>query len=405
MKKQSNLTLVAGLVWTVLVAAAFQFVPAFTGRDGLFAMLLAAGWVVLVRRAAGQEARRMARAEVLTVAETGVEAQRFETSMAVCMTHFDQQFQTIRGEFDHVSQVLAKAIAELSSSFQGMHEHTSRQQEIALRITAPSTAAGEPGQDDFNGFVVTMSSTMQRVVNSVVSNSKLAMELVELTEGIAARTEAVQAIAGQIGGIAKQTDLLALNAAIEAARAGEAGRGFAVVADEVRELSIRTTDFSRQIAEVMGSMRAVVGETESAITKMASTDMNFALESKRHVETVLGTMEQLAAQRSEAIEQLASHVHRVDVELKRAARSLQFEDMLSQLLDHMAQRVGRMREALVDVGQIAEAAARARDGAALDALATRVATVTATLDSVAQSARRVPVIPRQSVADGDVELF
>jgi methyl-accepting chemotaxis protein len=63
------------------------------------------------------------------------------------------------------------------------------------------------------------------VVDSVIMNSKLGMELVELTDRISKRAKEVESILTEIAGIAKQTNLLALNAAIEAARAGEAGRG------------------------------------------------------------------------------------------------------------------------------------------------------------------------------------
>jgi uncharacterized protein YukE len=92
------------------------------------------------------------------------------------------------------------------------------------------------------------------------------MELVGLTDNIAARTQDVQSILSEIGAIAKQTNLLALNAAIEAARAGEAGRGFAVVADEVRDLSGRTSQFSQQINKVIQNMQVTVKQTEEAIS-------------------------------------------------------------------------------------------------------------------------------------------
>ena len=107
----------------------------------------------------------------------------------------------------------------------------------------------------FDEFVANTSQVMAQVVDNVVANSKLGMELVEMTDDIAKHTKKVQSILSEIGAIAKQTNLLALNAAIEAARAGEAGRGFAVVADEVRDLSARTTQFSQQINALMQTMQ------------------------------------------------------------------------------------------------------------------------------------------------------
>src|SRR2546425_971577 len=74
------------------------------------------------------------------------------------------------------------------------------------------------------------------------------------------RSDQIGEVTHVINEIADRTHLLALNAAILAAQAGTQGRGFRIVADEIKELSERTSASTREIEEVVQSVREDVTE-------------------------------------------------------------------------------------------------------------------------------------------------
>ena len=71
--------------------------------------------------------------------------------------------------------------------------------------------------------------------------------------------------------IAEQTNLLSLNATIEAARAGEAGKGFAVVANAVKELAKQTASATETIRRKIDVTQNDIRDSVAAISRISHT--------------------------------------------------------------------------------------------------------------------------------------
>jgi methyl-accepting chemotaxis protein len=206
-----------------------------------------------------------------------------------------------------------------------------------------------------------------------------------------------------IDGIAKQTNLLALNAAIEAARAGESGRGFAVVADEVRKLSSRSEQFSQQIRTTVSGVKEAISTAESSISQMSSLDMGFAVESKKKVGEALERAQGINEHMKVVIEQQAKISREVEEVVGRAVSSLQFQDMVGQLLQHSNTRINSMQSAWNRMGDWSKEASQGRAASLdrIDKMRTEISDIFATADAMG---KRNPV-RQEKMETGGIDLF
>ncbi len=375
--------------------------------------LMAAAWFALVLSHDRQSIQAAHERAAQVREQTGALVSNLGAAFTQCAGEFNAQLATSRGELDQAQGLFLDAIQKLVGSFTSINSQTQAQQKLALTITRGHAAREDDVAAKDNGgfehFVAETSNTLRYFVDSVVQSSKVAMGLVEKMEQITCQIDEVQKILGEIEGISKQTNLLALNAAIEAARAGEAGRGFSVVADEVRDLSNRTSQFSQQIRKTILHAQESVHVTERAIDQMASQDMTFALQSKQHVDEMMVDVQKVNAAMNGAAQELAVITRGVEENVNTAVTTLQFQDMVTQLLGHVKRRMDALAGVADKINAVAadltaDAAPSVDEGERAQGLHRACAELMELLTSVRQITIRNPV-RQASMTTGDVELF
>lgn len=175
-------------------------------------------------------------------------------------------------------QLAAASESNSSSAAESRAEATSMQQRIVAVGTASESVARSA--EASKEAAVSGQSAVQQAVTSMESIAAAVSRASATVDELGAFGEQIGDIVRAIDEIAAQTNLLALNATIEAARAGEQGRGFAVVAENVRDLAERSSQSTKEIADLIAKVRSGTEEAVSAMSVGASRMSSMGVRSR-----------------------------------------------------------------------------------------------------------------------------
>jgi methyl-accepting chemotaxis protein len=179
----------------------------------------------------------------------------------------------LRGAYREAAVVANRAVVEMQAGEDRLKQAESQRHKIASELSeSAESVAAACGQLTATSVEISGQLNLSaKLADDAVAQSAKASEEVSLLGSVGER---IQTVVKLINDIASQTNLLALNATIEAARAGEHGKGFAVVAQEVKALSRNTAKATETIGDQVRSIHmatANVGKSISVINSSISS--------------------------------------------------------------------------------------------------------------------------------------
>jgi methyl-accepting chemotaxis protein len=296
--------------------------------------------------------------------------------------------------------LLRDAVSELGGGFDGLSSKTALQQSLLKQIIEV-----QDGDVSVQDFAARTGDLLEHFVGMIVQMSRESLRIVYRIDGMAKEMDAVFGLLRNVNTIAEETNLLALNAAIEAARAGESGRGFAVVAGEIRNLASNSNQLNEQIGGHVERARSAMEQLRGLIGAMASQDLNVALSAKGGIDAMTAHVTESDARTSAVADQAVEINRGLGSDVSTTIRSLQFEDILSQLISQTRTRLTELQEVTTECTRdIEQLACAPLEADALEERAQRVRSRLAIQREKARLRSRGPAL-QNTMDAGEIELF
>ena len=202
-------------------------------------------------------------------------------------------------------------------------------------------------EEIISSLLVGVKAILNGVVEGLSELNSSDKEVTQEVEELSSHTIKLQNMANEVREVAKNINLLSLNAAIEAARAGKDGRGFAVVADEVRKLagssSNTGTRIKKAVEEIDTAMKSALHLAKSTTdigSETIKNSANFIDDVLKDIEATLYTFKANSQTLTQSSEQIQDEVYHV-------ISALQFQDRVTQMLDHAEHNLNDLNEVLL----------------------------------------------------------
>jgi methyl-accepting chemotaxis protein len=240
---------------------------------------------------------------------------------------WSSHLQTVRAQSE-------AAVSQLTERFAGLAREMSRTTSASSEMTGFVDGNSSPVFGD-------ASKDLERVVKNLEVALLERDEMLKQVAELGAFVEELNLMAQDVANIAGQTNLLALNAAIEAARAGDHGRGFAVVASEVRKLSKISAETGEKMSEKVSYIGAAIESTVAAAETSAEHDAEIIESSRHSLRSVLERVQSHGSQLVDTAQKLKQTSEGIHSEVEDAIIQLQFQDRISQILEHVTDSMVR----------------------------------------------------------------
>ena len=273
--------------------------------------------------------------------------------------------ERIKSSVMPLEQLLVDVIPIILNQIDMSKEHT--EQEIAnigerfivmtTKISAlnPSQTQGDE-EYSIDALLKGSKAILNGVMGELSALNDAETKMIDEVRQLSNFTADLDSMAQDVRNVADNINLLSLNAAIEAARAGENGLGFAVVADEVRNLARISSETGVKISKTVNDINAAMAATLKSAEITSETDGESIQKSESYIDKVLTDIENTLNSFKEHADTLTEGNEQVQQEIYSVVTALQFQDRVSQMLEHAEHNLQDLFDVIDSQKQISLAA-------------------------------------------------
>lgn len=255
-------------------------------------------------------------------------------SLLMSMRKLNRDLSITLGKINQSADQVASGSDQVSMGSQALAQGATQQaaavQELAATIADISNQVQETAEN------AAEAKNQSGTAGSEVEKCNVQMkDMVAAMEEISNTSDEISKIIKTIEDIAFQTNILALNAAVEASRAGTAGKGFAVVADEVRELAGKSSEASKNTAELIESSLQAVARGKQIADLTANTLVN-VVDVVHQTSAKVEKIANAAEEQSGSVQQVTLGVDQISDVVQTNSSTAQESASASQVLSSQA---------------------------------------------------------------------
>ncbi len=244
-----------------------------------------------------------------------------------------QQIQQATIEVAHTSYQVQENALQIETSSGGQADAVSKLYDETLII-------GE-NVEEVNEHTDVMNQFMGKASTSIEAGNEHMEDMLEAMNKISLNSAEIKKINMFMEDIALQTHLLALNASIEAAHAGVYGKGFAVVAREIGELAAKSSQSSRQTAQIIeNSMQAITDGVTCA--KQTATSIQDMAEVTTNITGISQKLAQAVTKEKKALETITQQIGEINALAQNNLDASRLSALASQTLTEQSDNLQKM---------------------------------------------------------------